>query len=100
VMYAGKIMEEASTIRLFDNPLHPYTQGLQKSIPKIGEKYKSNTRKLQEIPGVVPSLHQLPRGCRFHPRCSEAMDICRQSEPEMLEDEQDHWVRCFLYTRK
>ena len=100
VMYAGKIMEEAGTVQLFDHPMHPYTRGLQRSIPKIGDKFKKNTRKLQEIPGVVPSLHQLPQGCRFHPRCPEAMDICRQGEPEMLEVESNHLVRCFLYARK
>lgn len=96
VMYAGKIMEEAPTLQLFENPLHPYTRGLQRSIPKIGQKYRSSNRKLQEIPGVVPDLHQLPHGCRFHPRCPEADEHCKLEEPEMNEVEPDHFVRCFF----
>lgn len=96
VMYAGKIMEEAPTLQLFENPLHPYTRGLQRSIPKIGQKYRSSNRKLQEIPGVVPDLHQLPHGCRFHPRCPEAGERCKLEEPEMSEVEPNHFVRCFF----
>lgn len=96
VMYAGKIMEEAPTLQLFENPLHPYTRGLQRSIPEIGQKYRSSNRKLQEIPGVVPDLHQLPHGCRFHPRCPEADERCKLEEPEMIEVEPNHFVRCLF----
>lgn len=97
VMYAGRIMEEASVLELFENPFHPYTRGLQRSIPKIGQKYMGGSRKLTEIPGVVPDLHRLPKGCRFHPRCSEAFEPCRQEEPEMIEPGPAHFVRCHLW---
>ncbi len=96
VMYAGKLMEKASTTQLFDNPLHPYTRGLQRSTPRLGQKFRERHRRLQEIPGVVPDLHQLPRGCRFHPRCPHTMAVCKKEEPGMFEVEPDHFVRCFL----
>ncbi len=78
VMYAGKIMEKADVVSLYKNPLHPYTQALISSYPSIrGEK-----RDLKSIPGSPPRLVDPPKGCRFHPRCPYAKDICREEAPE------------------
>ena len=96
VMYAGRILEEASPLQLFENPRHPYTRGLQRSVPQIGQKYRGDGRKLQEIPGLVPDLRHLPGGCRFHPRCPLVKPLCSQEEPELIEIEPKHSVRCFL----
>ena len=95
VMYLGKVVESASTAALFDEPLHPYTQGLMRSIPQINEKH-SKTRTLWEIPGNVPSLIDLPPGCRFAGRCDRRMELCAQVPP-LLEIKPQHWVRCWLY---
>lgn len=95
VMYAGKIMEEAPVKELFKDPRHPYTRGLLGSIPVIGRKAQTG-RRLQEIPGVVPSLLQMPEGCRFHPRCPEAMNICREEEPPMITLGEHRRVNCWL----
>ena len=93
VMYAGKIMEQANVESLFEKPLHPYTLGLLKSIPKL---HQENDR-LYSIKGMVPNLLFLSGGCKFHPRCEFAMDNCRQSEPELFETEPGHLVRCWKY---
>ena len=78
VMYAGKVMEKADVVSLYKNPLHPYTQALISSYPSIrGEK-----RDLKSIPGSPPRLVDPPKGCRFHPRCPYAKDICREEAPE------------------
>jgi peptide/nickel transport system ATP-binding protein/oligopeptide transport system ATP-binding protein len=95
VMYLGKVVESASTAALFDEPLHPYTQGLMRSIPQINEKH-SRTRTLWEIPGNVPSLIDLPSGCRFAGRCDRRMERCTE-EPPLLEVKPQHEVRCWLY---
>jgi peptide/nickel transport system ATP-binding protein len=95
VMYLGKVVEQASTSALFDEPLHPYTQGLMRSIPQIHEKH-SKTRTLWEIPGNVPSLIDLPPGCRFFGRCDRRMARCTEAPP-LLEVKPQHWVRCWLY---
>lgn len=79
VMYAGKIVEESEVTSLFERPIHPYTEGLLSCIPKIGSK----SGKLAIIEGVVPSLSKLQEGCRFHPRCAYAQEICRQRQPEL-----------------
>ncbi len=84
VMYAGKAVEEAPVKDLFKEPLHPYTQGLLESIPWIGRKLKTGRRELQEIPGIVPSPLEMPQGCRFHPRCSRTIGVCREQEPPMV----------------
>ena len=96
VMYAGKIVEEAKTRTLFDHPQHPYTLGLLKSIPRLGDKFRAGKVRLAEIPGVVPSLYDLPPGCKFSTRCPSVMDICRQREPELMEIGQDHFSSCWL----
>jgi oligopeptide/dipeptide ABC transporter ATP-binding protein len=97
VMYTGKVVEEGKVEELFEDPLHPYTQGLLGSIPWIGQKLKTGRRQLQEIPGVVPSLLEIPEGCRFHPRCSRVMDICREEEPPLVKPENGRQVQCWLW---
>jgi peptide/nickel transport system ATP-binding protein/oligopeptide transport system ATP-binding protein len=97
VMYAGKVLEEGSTQAIFEDPKHPYTRGLLKSIPKLGERATHGRRRLQEIAGIVPSLYELPAGCRFLPRCPDAMEICRQKVPELIDLGDKHSVRCYLY---
>ncbi len=96
VMYAGKIVEEAVTRTVFKMPLHPYTQGLLQSIPRLGNKVRLGRVRLEEIPGVVPSLYELPPGCRFSTRCRHVMEICRKKEPELEEVEEGHLCRCWL----
>jgi peptide/nickel transport system ATP-binding protein len=91
VMYAGKIVEEASTIELYQEPLHPYSQLLISSYPSI----KGEKRTLKSIPGAPPDLVELPSGCSFHPRCPYALDICRQEEPK-LQTKNGHRVACHL----
>ncbi len=81
VMYAGRIVEEASVEDLFANPIHPYTIGLIASVPKLG----SGVSSLPSIPGSVPDLSAMPEGCKFAPRCKYATDLCRQAEPELKE---------------
>lgn len=98
VMYAGKVMEQANTFELFKNTCHQYTEGLMKSIPRI----TSEKKRLYNIKGVVPNLMKLPKGCRFCPRCDNAMPICFQQEPPLYKvksvvGEGDHFVRCFLH---
>ncbi|MBW1722223.1 MAG: ABC transporter ATP-binding protein [Deltaproteobacteria bacterium] len=97
VMYAGKIVEEGSTLAIFDEPKHPYTRGLLKSIPKLGERSVRGRVRLKEIPGVVPSLLDLPSGCPFYPRCPEAFDTCKEQFPGLVDLGENHRVRCFLY---
>ncbi|MBC7359937.1 MAG: ABC transporter ATP-binding protein [Desulfacinum sp.] len=97
VMYAGKVVEQAATLPLFEDPKHPYTRGLLRSIPKLGERSKKGRRRLEEIPGMVPGLLDLPPGCRFEPRCPQAMAVCREREPELQDLGSGRLVRCFLY---
>jgi len=96
VMYAGTIVEEAVTERLFHNPLHPYTKGLMSAIPRINVKQE----RLEIIPGAVPNLVDPPGGCRFHPRCALRMEICAGVKPEPIEVEPGHFVACHLFTPK
>jgi peptide/nickel transport system ATP-binding protein len=98
VMYTGKVVEEAEAEELFDNPLHPYTQGLLQSIPWIGRKIETGRKQLQEIPGIVPSLFDLPKGCNFFPRCSRASNVCQGESPKLLEIKPGHSVRCWRFT--
>ncbi len=91
VMYAGQIFEEASCEALFETPCHPYTTALLRSIPRMD----ADRGRLHVIEGMVPNLLELPDGCRFHPRCSEAEEICREAVPELLTLEGNHRVRCF-----
>ncbi|PZC52068.1 MULTISPECIES: ABC transporter ATP-binding protein [unclassified Mesotoga] len=95
VMYAGNSVEYASTARLFEKPLHPYTGGLLQAVPRVGR-----TDELKAIKGTVPDLVNPPSGCRFHPRCPHAMDICKVERPQFLEIEPDHYVACYLFKGK
>jgi len=95
VMYAGRVVEEAPVLELFGNPMHPYTQGLLASIPRI-EKAERRPR-LQAIPGMVPDLLDLPPGCKFQARCAKVFETCRGDEPALKQMGPDHFVRCFLY---
>ena len=99
VMYAGKVMEEGTTPAILEDPKHPYTRGLMKSIPQIGERSKYGRRRLYEIEGIVPSLYDLPVGCKFSPRCPEVMDRCRKTEPDLFQTDVSHQVRCWLYAK-
>ncbi len=93
IMYAGTIMEVSPTRDVFKRPLHPYTQGLIKSIPTIG----GPRERLEGIPGLAPSPLAWPSGCKFHPRCPYAMEICKQREPQLREVEPGRLVACYLY---
>jgi oligopeptide/dipeptide ABC transporter ATP-binding protein len=90
VMYCGKIVESADVRSIFHEPLHPYTRQLLASVPRL----ELNQSRLQEIPGVVPNLYNLPPGCDFHPRCAEAREECRLQRPELNEMKRGHWVAC------
>ena len=91
VMYASKIVEEGSVSQIFSNPLHPYTAGLLKSIPRIG----SRQQRLNVIDGNVPSATRLPEGCRFANRCPLSDDYCRNNEPPLEVYEEDHRAACW-----
>jgi peptide/nickel transport system ATP-binding protein len=90
VLYAGKVFEEAGTQTIFKAPLHPYTQYLIQSLPKIDDKSERVS-----IPGRPPALDNPPSGCRFHPRCPYAQDVCRNEEPPLVSVGRDHRVACF-----
>jgi oligopeptide/dipeptide ABC transporter ATP-binding protein len=97
VMYAGQIVEQTDVKSLFKEPLHPYTQGLIGSIPVLGQIKDQ----LDVIPGSVPNLVNMPPGCRFAPRCRARIEnnlaVCTEKEPDLLETQQGHLVRCWLY---
>jgi peptide/nickel transport system ATP-binding protein len=98
VMYAGRKVEEASVEDLFAKPLHPYTHGLMTSIPRLGimrGAAEGNAERLQEIPGIVPALIDLPPGCTFAPRCPFAEDRCRAHYPDYEEKRPGHWAACW-----
>jgi oligopeptide/dipeptide ABC transporter ATP-binding protein len=95
VMYAGQAVEYADVHTLFKNPLHPYTVGLLKSVPVIGEE----TETLYSIKGSIPSPKDYPKGCRFYSRCEHAMPKCAELATELVEVEPGHWVRCWLYAK-
>jgi oligopeptide/dipeptide ABC transporter ATP-binding protein len=96
IMYAGEVVEEASTREIFEKPLHPYTRGLLQSTPHGAAK----SRRLLEIPGAVPNLFMLPQGCLFHPRCPQVMPVCRERSPEWTPTINQSSVRCWLYASK
>ena len=95
VMYAGRIVEQTGVKELFENPLHPYTQGLMRSVP--GRMTGNGRNRLEPIPGVVPSLVALPLGCKFNTRCPWSFDRCFREEPELTAPAGGHPVRCWLY---
>jgi peptide/nickel transport system ATP-binding protein len=90
IMYAGRLVEEAPTPDLFARPLHPYSQHLIRSLPRIGDRTQRSG-----LAGSPPNLSQPPAGCRFHPRCPLAMDICRVERPALTPLEPGHRVACF-----
>ncbi|HEO8419549.1 ABC transporter ATP-binding protein [Niallia sp. FSL W8-0635] len=96
VMYAGQVVEEADVFTLFDEPKHPYTKGLIDSIPHL--EYDSQ-EKLYSIPGSVPTLQQMPKGCRFHTRCPYVTEKCISEKPPhiSIDNKLNHKVRCWLY---
>jgi peptide/nickel transport system ATP-binding protein len=92
IMYAGKIVERGDIVSIYKDPQHPYTQGLLTSFPSI----KAAKRRMTSIPGFPPDLLNPPSGCRFHPRCKYAMDICKSEEPELVPVAKDHYAACHL----
>ena len=92
VMYLGKVVESTTVDKIFDEPQHPYTQGLLKSLPQIG-----HSARLTPITGNVPSPHERPRGCAFAPRCSQAMDKCHITEPPTFLTYNGVTTACWLY---
>jgi peptide/nickel transport system ATP-binding protein len=94
VMYAGKLMEVGDLRDLFENPLHPYTRLLISSLPVL-----DNKGVFQGIPGITPSLLNVPSGCVFHTRCPQAMDVCTREIPPFIEVEPGRWTACHLHTR-
>ncbi|MDI6755011.1 MAG: ABC transporter ATP-binding protein [Thermodesulfobacteriota bacterium] len=96
VMYCGKIVESADVRSIFHDPLHPYTRQLLASVPHLGAEQS----RLQEIPGIVPSLYALPPGCDFHPRCEEATEACKIKIPDLLELKPGHLAACERAERK
>lgn len=96
VMYAGQIVEEAPVQELFLNPKHPYTTALLKTMPSL----ETDVKRLPSIPGTVPPAYALPEGCRFAPRCPFAMEQCRVTQPEVIHIQDEHKVRCHLFTEK
>jgi oligopeptide/dipeptide ABC transporter ATP-binding protein len=92
VMYAGQAVETAETVRLFDNPLHPYTRGLLGTIRAAGAE------RGKPLPGLPPDLTALPTGCFLEPRCPVRLPECQYIRPEMREAEPGHWVRCIHFT--
>lgn len=93
VMYCGQVVEEAEVRTLFDHPMHPYTLGLLKSIPRLED---DDSKRLYMIKGMVPNPLEMPPGCHFSDRCDSCMDICREKIPNLV-DIDGHKVRCFLY---
>jgi len=93
VMYAGQIVEEANCDQLFHDPKHPYTAGLLKSLPSLESKRK----RLYSIPGQVPDLHQMPKGCLFAPRCDQRKEICHQQKPDLYSLPENRSARCLIY---
>ena len=92
VMYLGQVVENSSVVNLFDKPLHPYTRGLMDSLPKPDQ----TSRQLIAIPGMVPSIFDAPKGCRFADRCPDKFDKCDQP-PQLIEAREGCFVRCHLY---
>ena len=95
VMYAGDIDEVADVADIITKPLHPYTKALVRAVPKLSQRSK-----LQSIEGSVPDLVHPPTGCRFHPRCSLAIDICKKQKPLLREIKKDHFVACFKVKKR
>ena len=99
VMYLGKVVERCNVDSIFYNPKHPYTRGLLNSIPRLEDVVQDKREKLNAIEGMVPSSFQHLQGCAFHPRCPDFMPgVCDEAEPQLIQLEEGHDVRCHLYT--
>jgi oligopeptide/dipeptide ABC transporter ATP-binding protein len=96
VMYAGEVVEEADVTDLFDHPFHPYTQGLLKSMPRLGTRVHGKTRRLNEIEGTVPPLTEVIRGCKFADRCPHVFKLCSTEHPRLFTISEAHLARCWL----
>jgi peptide/nickel transport system ATP-binding protein len=97
VMYAGRIVEERAAADVFANPRHPYTQGLVASLPRLGSRAAHGRQRLREIAGVVPSIAAYPAGCRFNPRCIDAIERCRYEAPAATQVAGGGIVRCHVH---
>jgi oligopeptide/dipeptide ABC transporter ATP-binding protein len=97
VMYTGRIVEESPVLDLFANPAHPYTRGLLKSLPSVSAGDAAAPHRLATIKGMVPPITNLPRGCKFNPRCPDVMDICLGNEPARMVVSPGHDARCYLH---
>lgn len=95
IMYAGKIVEYGSVFDIFGESLHPYTMGLMAAFPNI----KAEKTRMKSIPGFPPDLLDPPSGCRFHPRCKYAMDICTKKDPELIADKKGRYIACHLVNK-
>jgi peptide/nickel transport system ATP-binding protein len=96
IMYAGKVVEQGLSEQVYENPAHPYTKALLGSIPRLHGELKE----LTFIPGAPPDLSNPPSGCRFHPRCPYAFELCKSEEPPIVEIEGGHFVSCWLYAKR
>ena len=96
VMYAGQIVEEGSMIDIFDRSFHPYTQGLLKSMPRLGDRRDRQTHRLHEISGTVPSLTETAGGCKFADRCPYVFDVCKNEQPALFQIREGQRARCWL----
>ena len=96
VMYCGRVVEYANVYELFSNPKHPYTKGLMAAMPKLGTRVSE----LEAIPGNVPNPKRMPQGCKFAPRCKNAMPICHEDEPELFQFSDGRRSRCWLCKRE
>ena len=96
VMYAGQVVEEASVADIFDQPFHPYTRGLLKSIPRTAGRAGSRIKRLSEIPGTVPPLTEMIVGCKFADRCPHAFEPCQAQQPNLFRIQGSHRARCWL----
>ncbi len=96
VIYAGEIIESGTLEQIFDHVAHPYTVGLFGSLPSLDK----DVERLSPIPGLMPDPTDLPKGCKFAPRCAEATERCHEACPQMTELEAGHMVRCFKYEEK
>jgi oligopeptide/dipeptide ABC transporter ATP-binding protein len=95
VMYAGRIVETASTLDLFDRPSHPYTSGLLAAMPRLGDRARRGRHRLQEIPGMVPRLTIERHACSFAPRCPHRFQPCVEAQPPVFDLGSGHSARCF-----
>jgi peptide/nickel transport system ATP-binding protein len=94
VMYLGRIVEEGAVANVLDRPRHPYTQALLSAVPSIDA---ATSRDVIRLRGDLPSASNPPQGCHFHPRCPQAMPVCREVYPGVSEVSRGHWLRCHLF---